>query len=116
MAEATSSNELTPTKRQRLYRNSYYQLEAGRIVLLSLKGAFGSEQRGSENNPNGPRPCVIISKEIKEEFPVVYIVPLSQTHRSNCVVIRQTTGVVSFALCNQLRAVDLRERLTDVFF
>ncbi|MDX1997986.1 MAG: type II toxin-antitoxin system PemK/MazF family toxin [Thermoanaerobaculia bacterium] len=83
--------------------------ERGFVVLLSLDPTIGHEQQGV-------RPCVVVSApEVLNEqrYPLVCIVPLTGTPGTGALYPRVASGQSgltkpSFALIDQLRAVDKR--------
>ena len=91
------------------------KLDRGTIALLRLDPTVGHEQRGT-------RPCVLISDPevaAHRRFPMVCVLPLTGTPGEGAFYPRLSPGpsglrTVSYALVDQIRAVDKR-RIRRVF-
>ena len=85
------------------------RLDRGTVLLISLDPTRGHEQAGT-------RPCVLLSDpEITEDqrFPMICVVPITGTAGEGALYPRLEPGAsgltkVSYALVDQLRAVDKR--------
>ena len=90
-------------------------LERGTVILVSLDPTEGHEQRGV-------RPCIVVSDPAvnnDQRFPVLCVVPITGTPGEGALSPRLMPGdsglrKISFALIDQIRAVDKR-RVVEMF-
>ena len=91
-------------------------IQPGRVIWVDLVGALGTEQQDI-------RPCVVVHAAkytVHWRAPhTIYIVPISRPARTRHICMIRLVrpdpdqNKPSHALCDQLRAVDLRQRFTD---
>ena len=90
-------------------------LGRGSVILVDLDPTLGHEQRGI-------RPCVVVSDSegaLNQRFPLICVVPISGTAGTGLLYPALLPGAsglgkASFALIDQIRAVDKR-RIRRVF-
>lgn len=90
-------------------------MKRGTVVLVSLGGTIGHEQRGA-------RPCVVVTDPAvieDQRFPMLAVVPLTGTPGEGALYPSLRPGESglrkpSWALIDQLRTIDKR-RVTRVF-
>ena len=90
-------------------------LERGTVILVSLDPTVGHEQRGE-------RPCIVVSDPAvnnDQRFPMLCVVPITGTPGEGALYPQLMPGdsglrKISFALIDQIRAVDKR-RVVEIF-
>ena len=83
-------------------RDTTVNVRPGEVVLVKLNPTRGTEQE----SPQGGRPCLVIGGPFNWET-LVIVVPLSTVERGWVTHVPVRAGKPSFALCEQVRSVDV---------
>lgn len=90
------------------YPLTFQDITPGRVIWLDLKGAEGVEQKKI-------RPCIVVHcAPLIQPNHTVYVVPVSRVgwRRVSTMIAVQCYDIhnTTYALCDQMRAVDWRQR------